>query len=452
MPVGSYFLEALDTSGQTKDAQYIANFMLKHINSFEPGMVTGVCMDGACIASFPLINAMAPHVFTYICPAHSIDNFLKNVCSDKAVIRVKSLDRDFDWDEDEFSDCIDQVWDAIKFVLYHQKALARYRALADEVPRDKRPVGGTELLRYVDTRFASKVLMLIRYRNVLPILDKLFVDNDFTKWASKQSRDVKDKAATAKRTVRDESIIDTVKTCIRVLEPAVVLLRMLDGKDGATLGKIYGYTLQVDAFYKAPIKGLHDRLRKKIHTLFMARWEYFHVPVMTAAYRFEPEYCRRDFTPAETKEVRAVLRQMSNSEHPYTALLSDLADYEEALACQSYDLSEEYAFSENARKMTSYKWAKVYLAPWKHLCWAAMRLLSMHCSASGCEHAWSVEGWIHSKKRNRLGQKTVERLVRSHTNLLLESQLDEWQSAMLPWELEMIPADIDEAEADSESE
>eukprot|EP00962_Isochrysis_galbana_P007893 scaffold2146_cov145-Isochrysis_galbana.AAC.6 len=27
-----------------------------------------------------------------------------------------------------------------------------------------------------------------------------------------------------------------------------------------------------------------------------------------------------------------------------------------------------------------------------------------------------VEGWIHSKKSNRLGQKTVEQLVRSHTN------------------------------------
>ena len=21
-----------------------------------------------------------------------------------------------------------------------------------------------------------------------------------------------------------------------------------------------------------------------------------------------------------------------------------------------------------------------------------------------CEHSWSIEGWVHSKKRNRLGQ------------------------------------------------
>eukprot|EP00967_Tisochrysis_lutea_P046555 scaffold56570_cov34-Tisochrysis_lutea.AAC.1 len=62
----------------------------------------------------------------------------------------------------------------------------------------------------------------------------------------------------------------------------------------------------------------------------------------------------------------------------------------------------------------------------------------MHCSASGCEHSWflvswSVEGWIHSKKRNRLGQKTVERLVRAHTNLLLDESLAEWEASTLPW-------------------
>ena len=72
-----------------------------------------------------------------------------------------------------------------------------------------------------------------------------------------------------------------------------------------------------------------------------------------------------------------------------------------------------------------------------------MRLVAMNCSASGCESSWSVEAWIHSKKRNRLGQLTVERLVRAHTNLLLEDLLEDWESALLPWELEMI---VDEPE------
>ena len=37
-----------------------------------------------------------------------------------------------------------------------------------------------------------------------------------------------------------------------------------------------------------------------------------------------------------------------------------------------------------------------------------------------------------------MGQTNVERLVRTHHNLLLEASLDEWRATVLPWELEMI--------------
>ena len=73
-------------------------------------------MDGACKAAFPLIQEKAPHVLTFICPAHSIDNFMKNVFSDKPTIRVKGLDREFDWGGDVFGKCADRVWDVVKFI------------------------------------------------------------------------------------------------------------------------------------------------------------------------------------------------------------------------------------------------------------------------------------------------------------------------------------------------
>jgi hypothetical protein len=35
-----------------------------------------------------------------------------------------------------------------------------------------------------------------------------------------------------------------------------------------------------------------------------------------------------------------------------------------------------------------------------------------------CDHSWSIEGWIQSKRRNRLSQELFERLLRTHTNLV----------------------------------
>ncbi len=47
----------------------------------------------------------------------------------------------------------------------------------------------------------------------------------------------------------------------------------------------------------------------------------------------------------------------------------------------------------------------------KELAWFAYKVSAVMCSASACEHCWSIEGWIHSKRRNRLHQTLVEKLV-----------------------------------------
>ena len=50
----------------------------------------------------------------------------------------------------------------------------------------------------------------------------------------------------------------------------------------------------------------------------------------------------------------------------------------------------------------------------KELAWFAYKVSSVMCSASACEHCWSIEGWIHSQGRNKLNQNLVEKLF-AHT-------------------------------------
>ena len=92
-----------------------------------------------------------------------------------------------------------------------------------------------------------------------------------------------------------------------------------------------------------------------------------------------------------------------------------------------------------------------YLYEWPAIQWVAMRLGGLSCSASGCEHSWPIEGWMHSRKRNRLGQSKVQRLVRTHSNLLLEGKLKEWRPKSLPWEIDM-EIHMEECDESDESE
>jgi hypothetical protein len=43
------------------------------------------------------------------------------------------------------------------------------------------------------------------------------------------------------------------------------------------------------------------------------------------------------------------------------------------------------------------------LTIFKDLAWFAYKVSGVMCSVSACDHCWSIEGWIHFKRRNRPG-------------------------------------------------
>ena len=52
----SMLLEAIDTSGETKNMQYIADLVCKHIAAIGASMIVAVCMDGACTGALVKIR------------------------------------------------------------------------------------------------------------------------------------------------------------------------------------------------------------------------------------------------------------------------------------------------------------------------------------------------------------------------------------------------------------
>jgi hypothetical protein len=89
-------------------------------------------------------------------------------------------------------------------------------------------------------------------------------------------------------------------------------------------------------------------------------------------------------------------------------------------------------------KIDIHVWIKTFLKPWPDLMWLDHKVVLLSGSASACEHL-SIQGWIHSKRRNRLGQDLVQCLVRTHTNL--DHRLDLYETGMFPWDLEMTVGD-----------
>jgi hypothetical protein len=102
------------------------------------------------------------------------------------------------------------------------------------------------------------------------------------------------------------------------------------------------------------------------------------------------------------------------------------------------------AFTPEMMKIPQETWIETFLegvadkstglSIFKELAWFAYKVSGVMCSVSACDHSWSIEGWIYSKRRNRIHQTLVEKLVRAHTNLVLRESLDDVLHHLLPWD------------------
>ena len=100
-----------------------------------------------------------------------------DVCSSKSAVQVRGEER-CTWGEDIFEETIDDIWFVVKAVTGAHKPLALYRELKDEANKSIAETDEPfkELLKYCETRFASKILMSERYHLCRPILRMLFAN------------------------------------------------------------------------------------------------------------------------------------------------------------------------------------------------------------------------------------------------------------------------------------
>ena len=125
--------------------------------------------------------------------------------------------------------------------------------------------------------------MLQRYHCLRIVLESLVSNIEYKRWLGSQDVDKRKKGEEIRLTVQDVDHWEGVSRTVRVLTPVLTVLRLTDGKTGATLGKVWGLCAELDALYRTQIDGLDKNIREKMHLLFRARWLYFHTNAFTAA-------------------------------------------------------------------------------------------------------------------------------------------------------------------------
>ncbi|XP_021803930.1 uncharacterized protein LOC110748227, partial [Prunus avium] len=275
---GPMFLKAINCEGETKNASFIANLLDECIREIGPQNVVQVITDNAsaCKAAGQIIEAKYSHIFWTPCVVHTLNLALKNICTPKA-----SPNNDV-WGQCIWiSDVADECWAVKNYIMNHQMRLAMFNHHSK-----------LKFLSIADTRFASIIVMMRRYREIKVELQRMVVSEE---WDAYQEDNV-EKAKCIKEKILDDVLWSKIDYILSFTYPIYDMLRKCD-TDMPCLHLVYEWwdsmigDVKV-AIYKKEGKQLYEdsEFFNAVNEVLLQRWTKSNTPLHCLAHSLNPRY------------------------------------------------------------------------------------------------------------------------------------------------------------------
>ncbi|XP_073151853.1 uncharacterized protein [Henckelia pumila] len=360
---GPMFLKAVNCEGEYKDKLFISKLLINAINEVGHQNVVQVVIDNAsvCKAAGLLVEAKYPHIFWTPCVVHTLNLALKNICAPTDSLQNREAFDECKWIAEVAND--DSM---IKnFIMNHNMRLSMFNDSSN-----------LKMLSLVDTRFASTIIMLKRFRQIKRCLENMVISE---RWDLYKEDDVV-KARAVKYKILDDQFWENIDYILAFTSPIYEMLRKAD-TDQPCLHLVY-------------------------------EWYYSHEWLQESTNRLPPH---RDIKVSRERK-KCIERYYSNSSER-RSVNEEFASFSAAID----DFVDNDAMRDRGL-MSPTKWWVVHGASAPTLQSLALKLLGQPSSSSCCERNWNTYSFIHSLKRNKITPQRAEDLVYVHYNLRLLSR------------------------------
>ncbi|XP_072959848.1 uncharacterized protein [Typha angustifolia] len=415
---GPMFLRAVNCEGEYKDKFFISSLISKVIEEVGAQNVVQVITDNApvCKSAGMLIEAQYSNIFWTPCVVHTLNLALKNICASKNTEGNELVFDECSW----ISIVAGDVMCIKNFIMQHSMRLAIFNEFVN-----------LKLIAVADTRFASTIVMLRRFKTIKCGLQTMVIND---KWNSYREDDVA-KAQFVKEKVLDDIWWDKIEYILSFTEPIYSMLRLAD-TDKPCLHLIYEMWDDMiervkTAIYRHEAKKEDEEsaFYSVVHKILVDRWDRSNTPLHCLAHSLNPRYYTNTWIsedpnrtpPHKDLEIsrmrnKCLKRFFANGEER-RILNNEYANF--STATEGFD---NYDSIEDRDILDPKKWWVIHGAFAPNLQNLALKLLGQPCSSSCCERNWSTYSFIHTMKRNKITPQRAEDLVFIHNNLRLLSR------------------------------
>ncbi|TXG48662.1 hypothetical protein EZV62_024537 [Acer yangbiense] len=386
-----------------------------------------VCSDGWSDSQRrPLINIMAvsrllveakfPHIFWTPCVVHTLNLALKNICSPSSHPKYDDVMEVCGWIPKVSSD----AWFIKNFIMNHSMRLAMFNDHSK-----------LKLLTVADTRFASTIVMLKRFKEIKQALQHMVISE---KWDMYKEDDV-EKARAVKEKLLNELFWLDIDYILDFTALIYEMVRITD-TDKPCLHLVYEWwdsmieKVKIAIFTKER-RQLEDASRffDVVHGILVDRWTKSSTPLHCLAHSLNLRYYSKQWLQEVPGRVPPhqdfeITRERKKCIERYFPNVTERRKVNEEFANFSMFL-EDFAGSDSMDDrsfMPPEKWWGIHGSSIKTLQNIAFKLLWQPCSSSCCERNLSTYNFIHSMRRNKITPQRAEDLVFVHTSLRLLSR------------------------------
>ncbi|KAG5020141.1 hypothetical protein JHK82_016051 [Glycine max] len=262
-----------------------------------------------------------------------------------------------------------------------------------------------ELVRHAITRFATSYLTLERLHKEKVNIRKMFTFDEWT--LNKLSKEPKGKEAA--KVVLMPSFWNSVVYTLKVIAPLVKVLRLVDGERKPVMGYIYE---AMDKVKETIIKSFNNNESKykDVFAIIDKRWNcQLHRSLHATVHFLNPEFFYDNIDLEFDFEVTNGLFEFIKKLIPQFDVQQKILTKLHLYKIGAKNFGSDFAMAQRKTHSPIYWW-RMFGSQTPNLQKLAIKILSLTCSASGCERNWSVFEFIPNK-RNRFEHKRLHDFV-----------------------------------------
>ncbi|XP_058756074.1 uncharacterized protein LOC131629298 [Vicia villosa] len=276
----------------------------------------------------------------------------------------------------------------------------------------KKYIGGRDIVCPGVTRFATQLLQLQAIVRKKQGLENMFSSEEFRK--TKYGKEKKGPGYEARKIVMSRDFWSKANDILKVFEPIVKVLRLVDSDEKPTMGFIYEaidrakQVIQQNSCYHSKYNDIIDK-----------RWKFMHFNLHSAGYFLNPQFQYRiEHGIVVHKETfngtKNVIMKLERNTDDQIKALNQLTLFREKSETFGTPIAQK-----SWSKMDATQWWEYHGSCTPELQRLAMKVVSQTTSATNCERNWSTFSYIHTKTRNVLKYKKLHKLVVTHYNMKL---------------------------------